>query len=133
MDKPGQLYVWNGIEGDLDEVSTIKEAKNYYKDYMEDGGIHPDIESIIILRQIGYIDIQETGETALTHDGEQEVCKIKIVISEPEMSFPSDQKLKELIEWLNKQEIDYSVATPKSINDAILEKANSLIQQDNQE
>lgn len=78
---PEKLYVWNPIESDMDEVDSINDAIDYYKDYMEDGEIHPDIEGIIILREVGHIELTETGERTVIDGQDVPVCSTKIIVN----------------------------------------------------
>lgn len=49
-----KLFVWDGVNGDMEEFKTIEEAQKFIKENFieESEGIHPDIESVIILEQI---------------------------------------------------------------------------------
>lgn len=72
----GELHVWNGVESELLDVSSIEDARDVYNDYMQEGEIHPDIESITILREIGYIKIEETDEEI----NGSPVCTTEIIV-----------------------------------------------------
>jgi hypothetical protein len=78
--KPKKLYIYNGIEGELEEISDLKEAKGYIKDYVEYGDIHPDIESIIILEQIGGVRVEETGEETKLNGDVVPICKVDVFV-----------------------------------------------------
>jgi hypothetical protein len=78
--KPKKLYIYNGIEGELEEISDLKEAKSYIKDYVEYGDIHPDIESIIILEQIGGVTVEETGEETKLNGDVVPICKVDVFV-----------------------------------------------------
>jgi len=47
------VFVWDGVNGEMEEFETIDEAKKFIKENFIDDteGIHPDIESVIILEQ----------------------------------------------------------------------------------
>ena len=49
-----KLFVWDGINGEMEEFTTIEEAKKFIKENFidESEGIHPDIESVVIVEQI---------------------------------------------------------------------------------
>ena len=79
--KAVKLYIYNGIENQLDEISGLKEAKEYIKDYIEDGDIHPDIESIIILEEVGGVTIDETGEQTKLNGDIVPVCKVDVFLN----------------------------------------------------
>lgn len=78
--KTKKLYIYNGIEGELEEISDLKEAKGYIKDYVEYGDIHPDIESIIILEQIGGVIVEETGEETKLNGDVVPICKVDVFV-----------------------------------------------------
>jgi hypothetical protein len=74
-----EVYVWTPMDGCLEEMDSFEEAKKYIKDnYMEDGQVHPDIESIGIFQKIGGVSVTEIGGTAEI-DGE-EVPNVKVEI-----------------------------------------------------
>lgn len=75
-----QLYIYNGIDSQLEEIKDLADAKDYIKDYIEDGDIHPDIESIIILQQVGGVHIEETGEFSELNGDTVPVCKVDVLI-----------------------------------------------------
>jgi hypothetical protein len=88
--KPKKLYIYNGIENQLEEISDLKEAKDYIKDYIQytyiadeitQCDIHPDIESIIILEQIGSVTVEETGEETKLNGDVVPICKVDIFIN----------------------------------------------------
>lgn len=88
--KPKKLYIYNGIENELEEISDLKEAKDYIKDYIQYASIadeitqcdiHPDIESIIILEKIGGVTLEETGEEIKLNGDVVPICKVDIFIN----------------------------------------------------
>jgi len=88
-----KLYIYNGIDSQLEEIEDLADAKEYINDYMEGGDIHPDIESIIILQQVGGVYIEETGEFSELNGDTVPVCKVDVLINENEsISF---------LEWTN--------------------------------
>ncbi len=48
------IYVWDGINTQLEEFNSIEEAKEFIKsDFCDsEDGIHPDIESVFILQRV---------------------------------------------------------------------------------
>lgn len=47
------LYLWDGINDQLEGIESFEEAKEYIKEMFIDGNqIHPDIESIFVLKEI---------------------------------------------------------------------------------
>ncbi len=79
--KQKKLYIYNGIENQLEEISDLKEAKEYIKDYIEYGDIHPDIESIIILEEVGGVTVDETGEETKLNGDIVPVCKVDVFLN----------------------------------------------------
>ena len=75
-----QLYIYNGIDSQLEEIEDLADAKEYINDYMEGGDIHPDIESIIILQQVGGVHIEETGEFTELNGDTVPVCNVDVLI-----------------------------------------------------
>ena len=75
-----KLYIYNGIDSQLEEIEDLADAKEYINDYMEGGDIHPDIESIIILQQVGGVYIEETGEFSELNGDTVPVCKVDVLI-----------------------------------------------------
>ena len=53
-EKEKLFFVWNGIDGELEEFETIEKAQKYITDAFEneEEGIHPDIESVFIMKKI---------------------------------------------------------------------------------
>ena len=46
------ILVVDGINNETEDFATVKEAENWIKEtFIEDGEIHPDIESVKIFRQ----------------------------------------------------------------------------------
>lgn len=96
-----KLYIYNGIDSQLEEIEDLEDAKDYIKDYIEDGDIHPDIESIIILQQVGGVYIEETGEFSELNGDTVPVCKVDVLIDKSEIDDLNNQK-NQLGESLNK-------------------------------
>ncbi len=90
--KTKQLYIYNGIDSQLEEIENLAEAKNYIKDYMEGGDIHPDIESIIILEQVGGVLVDETGEKTELNNEVVPVCKVDIYLNSREQRIEELEK-----------------------------------------
>ena len=80
-----KLYIYNGIDSQLEEIEDLADAKDYIKDYMEDGDIHPDIESIIILQQVGGVYVEETGDFAELNGNSVPVCKVEVLIDKTDI------------------------------------------------
>lgn len=80
-----KLYIYNGIDSQFEEIEDLADAKDYIKDYIEDGDIHPDIESIIILQQVGGVYIEETGEFSELNGDTVPVCKVDVLIDKIEI------------------------------------------------
>lgn len=80
-----KLYIYNGIDSQLEEIEDLSDAKEYINDYVEDGDIHPDIESIIILQQVGGVHIEETGEFSELNGDTVPVCKVDVLIDRSEI------------------------------------------------
>lgn len=80
-----KLYIYNGIDSQLEEIEDLADAKSYINDYIEDGDIHPDIESIIILQQVGGVYVEETGEFAELNGNSVPVCKVDVLIDRSEI------------------------------------------------
>lgn len=80
-----KLYIYNGIDSQLEEIKDLTDAKDYIKDYIEDGDIHPDIESIIILQQVGGVHIEETGEFSELNGDTVPVCKVDVLIDKTDI------------------------------------------------
>ena len=58
-----KLYIWNGIDGELESVKDLEDAKRYVKIYIDtdsNEGIHPDIECIYLLSRVGSITVTKT-------------------------------------------------------------------------
>jgi hypothetical protein len=71
-------YFVHGPEG-LDDVADLDAAEKFIRDnYMEDGDLHPDIEDIMILKQVGSVSIEETGGEIERHGELVPVCKVSI-------------------------------------------------------
>ncbi len=85
-----KMYIYNCIESQLDEIENLADAKEYIKDYMEDGDIHPDIESLLILQEVGFVSVLETGETTEMNNDIVPVCKVSIEPIELDMWLRSD-------------------------------------------
>lgn len=74
-----ELYVWDGINCTLEEVENIEDAKEFIKEnFIEGGDIHPDIESVFIVKRIASVYIEETGKTAELNGDIVPVCKVII-------------------------------------------------------
>jgi hypothetical protein len=74
----GQIFIFDGINSQIEEVDSIEEAKNWIEEnFIEDGEIHPDIESLFIARKIASVKVEEVEETEI--DGEKvNYCKLLI-------------------------------------------------------
>ena len=52
LEKP-VYYIWDGVNTDMTKVASLDEAKEIIlNDYVEDGDVHPDIESIFVVQKI---------------------------------------------------------------------------------
>jgi hypothetical protein len=61
-----ELYLWDGIEGCLEKIDSLDDAKEYIKEcYVEGNQIHNDVSSILILKVVANIDDQ--GNPYPTH------------------------------------------------------------------
>ena len=56
-----KCFVYDGINGELEECKNIYEAKTFIRENFidEKEGIHPDIESVIILKQVMNTVVEE--------------------------------------------------------------------------
>ena len=70
-------FVWDGINGDLEEFETIEEAKEFIKENFDDEaeGIHPDVESVFIMKKILNTEVEVIKELN-SGLGEKEYCRI---------------------------------------------------------
>ncbi len=121
--KTKQLYIYNGIDNQLEEIENLAEAKVYIKDYIEGGDIHPDIESIIILEQVGGVIVDETGEKTELNNEIVPVCKVDVYLDEriPEIN-NNLLNLSKYIDWNKLWEEEICLETAKDN-----EKFESLI------
>ena len=75
----GELYLWDGINGQLEEMDGMDDAKEYINEMFIDGNsIHPDIESVFILKKVARVYLEETGETKQIDGDDVPVCKLHI-------------------------------------------------------
>lgn len=122
-----QLYIYNGIDSQLEEIEDLADAKEYINDYMEGGDIHPDIESIIILQQVGGVHIEETGEFTELNGDTVPVCNVDVLIDKNDID---ELKVKLNNEILNSESLqrywDYEKDNVKKLQSRIdeLEKAS---------
>ena len=59
--KEKNLFVWDGINCQLEEVDSIEEAREFIKEnFIEDGNIHPDIESVFVLQRVASVIVDDT-------------------------------------------------------------------------
>ena len=74
----GQIYIFDGINSQIEEAENLDQAKEWIEqNFIEDGEIHPDIESLFIVRQIASVKVEEVEETEI--DGEKvNYCKLII-------------------------------------------------------
>lgn len=71
ISKADELFIWDGIDGCLEEIKSMEDAEKYIRDnYMEDGEVHIDITSVLVLKKISSVSVEETGEVT-TLNGEE--------------------------------------------------------------
>jgi len=56
----GLYFVWDGINGDLEQFYTLKQAQDYIKQEFDDEaeGIHPDVEMVFIMKKIQNTEVE---------------------------------------------------------------------------
>jgi hypothetical protein len=59
-----KVFVWDGVNSDLEEFDTLKEAKDWIKETFidEEDGIHPEIESVFIMKRTHEIVVNALDE-----------------------------------------------------------------------
>jgi hypothetical protein len=68
--KIDNLFVVDNINGNTEQVDSFADAWDYIKETcLEDNDIHPDIESIIVVKQVAFVALEDTGRTDFV-DGE---------------------------------------------------------------
>jgi hypothetical protein len=74
------LVVYDQINGDFIEVASLEDALKYIKEVATDPeeGIHPDIESIKVYKEVADVTLEEV-------EGEEETYKVKVI---PKQSTP---------------------------------------------
>ena len=78
----GLYFVWDGINGDLEQFYTLKQAQDYIKQEFDDEaeGIHPDVEMVFIMKKIQNTEV-EVIKQLNSGLGEKEYCRI--IFEEP--------------------------------------------------
>jgi hypothetical protein len=51
----GKLVLWNGIEGEMEDVESLEHARKWLIENYTEEGIHPDIELCEVYRQVGSV------------------------------------------------------------------------------
>jgi len=74
----GKIFVLDGINGSIEEVQSVAEAKSFIEEnFVDNGEIHPDIESLEIVKQIASVKVEEVEDVEV--NGEvAKYCKIVI-------------------------------------------------------
>lgn len=72
----GSLFIWDVIDGSIEEMENLEDCEKYVKENYADGNVHPDIDNIILLKQVGGVSVTETGGTTEV-DGKQ-VPNVKV-------------------------------------------------------
>lgn len=74
-----ELYVWDGINNQLEDVKDMEDAESYIKEcYMEQNSIHPDIESVFVVKKIASVTVHESGEYMDLNGEEVAVCQVML-------------------------------------------------------
>lgn len=63
-----KVFVWDGVNSEMEEFDTIEEAKDWIKENFfsdEEDGIHPEIESVLIMKKTHEIVVNAIDEKEL--------------------------------------------------------------------
>jgi hypothetical protein len=82
------LFVWDTANGQLEEFDSFEEAKKFIEECYTDNidGLHPDIESVMILEQVGGVEVTDTGKTVEMYGEQVPVCDLNIYLSDSSTS-----------------------------------------------
>lgn len=55
-----KLEIYSPIDNDFYEVDSFEDAEKFIKEnYIEDGDIHPDVESVVIFQKVGFVYVED--------------------------------------------------------------------------
>jgi len=86
-----KLVIYSPIDNDFLEVDSFKEAEKVIKEnYIADGDIHPDIESICIYKEVGFVSVEDLPNGN---------CKVEV---KPYLTQPTESKESDWIDLPSK-------------------------------
>lgn len=126
--KTGQLYIWDGIDCELHTCESHAAYEKFCAEYIDkEEGIHPDIESVILLKVISEPKVEEINKPDETKFNPDVVFKVTYPLELSQLNEGRANKEEAFEEWLDKRYPDHTkTVKPISTKEAFMAGAGSV-------